>query len=149
MKVLLAVDNTESSAGAVRAAQQLFPGAELIVFSAAAVSPYLLTEPLGGGIIGMTPSLAQLNVAEETADDAAQDARQKLASDAGIEARTVVDIGDPGRTICDEAELLDVDVIVVGRAHKSWMSRLLDPSVSEYVMKHAMCPVLVVREESE
>ena len=58
-----------------------------------------------------------------------------------------VEAGDAGLVICREAARLRVDVVVVGRETKSMVSRLFHPSVSDYVMKNAPCPVLVVREE--
>jgi nucleotide-binding universal stress UspA family protein len=66
----------------------------------------------------------------------------------GGTGETIVDIGDPGPAICEEAKVHGVDLIVIGRSGKNWLSRLLDPSVSEYVIKHAPCPVLVVRHET-
>jgi nucleotide-binding universal stress UspA family protein len=54
-------------------------------------------------------------------------------------------MGDPAAIICHVAGELAVDVIIVGSHGKGFVSRVLLGSVSEYVMRHAPCPVLVVR----
>jgi nucleotide-binding universal stress UspA family protein len=145
MKILVAVDSSNASHYAAQVAQELFPDAERVVLSAVVFSPYTYVEPLGGGMFQNAPTVAELNASESTAEKATDSAVATLGS-----VETVLnDIGDPGRVICDEAKELAVDVIVVGRGDKTWMDRLFAPSVSDYVMKHAPCPVLVVREPSE
>ena len=141
MKILVAVDTTDAHDAAV-AARELFPNGEHIIISAASIAPFVVTEPLGGGLMSSTPSLAALEVAEQEADSAIESAREVL----GDKPQSSVEIGDPGRVICEQAKSMGVDVIVVGRRSASWLSRLFDPSVSEYVIKHASCPVLVVNE---
>lgn len=49
--------------------------------------------------------------------------------------------------ICDVAVELGVDVIVIGSHARSGIGRLLLGSTSEHVVRHAPCPVLVVRDE--
>jgi nucleotide-binding universal stress UspA family protein len=44
------------------------------------------------------------------------------------------------------AEQLGVDAIVVGSHGKGRLKRLVLGSVSEHVVRHAPCPVLVVRD---
>jgi universal stress protein A len=51
--------------------------------------------------------------------------------------------------VCKVAADLGVDVIVVGSHGKTGFGRLLLGSVSEHVVRHAPCPVLVVREPPE
>src|SRR5262249_25479068 len=51
----------------------------------------------------------------------------------------------PGRAIVKHAESIGADVIVVGTHGRGAVSRLLMGSVAEYVVRHAPCPVLVVR----
>ena len=140
MKVLIAVDDTESSHQATQVARALFPDAQHIVLSAAELPPFAFGVPLGVLHDGRSDSLssrieadAKRNVvaaAELFPDSAAQD--------------TVT--GDAGLIICSEATRLGVDVVVVGREEKSAISRFFHPSVSDFVLKHAPCPVLVVRE---
>jgi len=57
-----------------------------------------------------------------------------------------VEVGDAASTICSIAEELGVDVIVLGSHGRTGLSRLFLGSTSEHVIRHAPCPVLVVRE---
>jgi universal stress protein A len=51
----------------------------------------------------------------------------------------------PGGAIVKHAEAIGADVIIVGTHGREGVSRLLMGSVAEYVVRHAPCPVLVVR----
>ena len=51
--------------------------------------------------------------------------------------------------MCRVAAELKVDVIVVGSHGRGAIARILLGSVSEQVVRHAPCPVLVVRPEPE
>ncbi len=57
-----------------------------------------------------------------------------------------IDGGDVAHAICDAARGLEVDAIVVGSHGRGGLGRSLLGSVSEHVVRHASCPVLVVRE---
>jgi nucleotide-binding universal stress UspA family protein len=57
--------------------------------------------------------------------------------------------GDVAGTICDVAHELGVDAIIVGSHNRGGLGRLLLGSVSEHVVRHAPCPVLVVRERPD
>jgi nucleotide-binding universal stress UspA family protein len=145
MKILVAVDSSDASHYAAEVAHKLFPDAEHIVLSAVVLSPYTYVEPLGGGMFQHTPTMEELNASETIAEKAAASAVSTLGGATDV----LNDIGDPGRVICEEATERAVDVVVVGRGQKKWIDRLFEPSVSDYVMKHAPCPVLVVREPRE
>ncbi|MCY7366657.1 MAG: universal stress protein [Chamaesiphon sp.] len=54
-------------------------------------------------------------------------------------------LGDPARSICDVADTLSVDLIVVGRRGYSGLNELWMSSVSNYVLHHAPCSVLVIQ----
>jgi nucleotide-binding universal stress UspA family protein len=57
-----------------------------------------------------------------------------------------IEIGDVAKTICSVASELHVDAIVVGSHARGGLGRLFHGSVSEHVVRHAPCPVLVVRD---
>lgn len=65
------------------------------------------------------------------------------ASDVGIAAEFTQTINSPGRAICSLAGTWDADVIVVGSHRRTGLSELFLGSVSNYVMHHAPCSVLV------
>lgn len=57
--------------------------------------------------------------------------------------------GKPGPEIVGLAEKLDADMIVMGSHGYRGFSRLVLGSVTEYVLRHADCPVLAVKKEKE
>ena len=79
--------------------------------------------------------------AEMTLGDAAA-----RAESAGVRIRTRLATGDPAELICAYAEELEARLIAVGRRGYGTVASLLLGSVSNAVIRHAPCPVLVVRE---
>ena len=86
---------------------------------------------------------------------AAPDSRDSLTSRAqaivgraraaGVNATFLVWDGEPGDAIVAAADSEKADLIVVGSHGRSGVSRFLIGSVSDYVVRHAHCPVMVVR----
>lgn len=72
---------------------------------------------------------------------------QAIATEEGVQADYEYAVGDPGRLICQLAKQHEVDLIVVGRRGRRGMSEILLGSVSNYVVHHAPCQVLVVQHE--
>jgi nucleotide-binding universal stress UspA family protein len=64
---------------------------------------------------------------------------------AGVPVRFLVWEGDPGESIVEAAVAESADMIVVGSHGRGGIGRFLLGSVSEYVVRHAEVPVLVVR----
>ena len=64
---------------------------------------------------------------------------------AGVTAEFLVWEGDPGGSIAAAAEAEGADLVVVGTRGRSGAERMLLGSVSDHVVRHAGCPVLVVR----
>ncbi len=60
------------------------------------------------------------------------------------EVRPALLQGDPARTIIQEADRLDVDLIVIGKRHHGMLERFLLGSVSEAVVHQTHRPVLVI-----
>jgi nucleotide-binding universal stress UspA family protein len=54
--------------------------------------------------------------------------------------------GRPWREIVDEARVMDADLVVVGTHGRTGPARWLRGSQGEQVLRHAPCPVLVVRD---
>lgn len=144
MKTLIAVDSSESAAWISDRARLLFPAAEHFVLSAASVSPLVIGDPIGGGGFAAMPSAAELLESEHHADEAIAEAKAHLGN-----VDSAVEIGPAGQVICEHAREHGIDVIIVGRRTKSWLSKLFDPAVSDYVIDHAPCAVLVVREPED
>ena len=64
----------------------------------------------------------------------------------GLMAEFDYKIGDPGKNICQVASNWGADLIVVGRRGRSGLSELFLGSVSNYVVHHANCSVLIVQQ---
>jgi len=70
----------------------------------------------------------------------------KMAESAGLkDVGGAVLSGSPRQVIVDWAKEQDADLIVVGSHGYSRLTYMLIGSVAEYVVRHAGCPVLVVR----
>ena len=67
------------------------------------------------------------------------------AKAAGADATFLVWEGEPGEAIVAAADSENADLIVVGSHGRSGVSRFLIGSVSDFVVRHAHCPVMVVR----
>jgi nucleotide-binding universal stress UspA family protein len=163
-RVLIAVDDTDSSITAARSAHRLFgDNAEYIVISVDRARPvkwgddalmYGTVYPLaipGGAVIGGIPLVVHQPVGGDTdaADDRVEVATQmadNVAHDAGVDdARTIGEEGDPVEAILDVADREHADVIVVGSHDRGWFKRLFTTSVRDELIRDAGVPVLVAR----
>lgn len=137
-RILLAVDESAIAAHAadvgVKLARTL--GADLafawVVDRSAAYFP-------DGGV----PAAELMALAE-------QDAKRLLAGFLGrmapkTRAFEFVTLGKPASEIVKTATQWPADLIVIGSHGRSGVSRMLEGSVAEEVMRHAPCAVLVVR----
>ncbi len=71
------------------------------------------------------------------------------ASAAGVRAEFNQESGGPGRAICDLAASWEADLVMVGNRGRKGLSELFLGSVSNYVMHHAPCSVLVHHAHQE
>ena len=147
MHVLLATDGSELALEAARTAAPLLnPALKITLLS---VITDLPADSGAGGIEGpvYTPEQEeeirrseQTHAAKALADTEA--ALHTALPNATIDQR--VDSGDPASAICLAAKDLNVDLVVVGSHGKGFISRVVLGSVSEHVVRHSPCPVLVV-----
>lgn len=70
------------------------------------------------------------------------------AKERGIQAEFTQETGSPGPAICQLAKTWHADLIMVGSHRRKGISEMLLGSVSNYVMHHATCSVMVVHEPS-
>jgi len=135
-RILLATDLSPASAGATRQAFDLAGdlGSNLLIVSV--IDPAVRGVP-GGRVERMDQRRAER-----------ERAAQQLVvrgRDAGVPVSFMVWEGEPGQSIVDAAAAEQVDLIVVGTHGRGTVGRLLIGSVSDYVLRNAPCPVLVVR----
>ena len=144
MHALVATDGSAQSLRAARRAGELLRSADQLTLLT------VVTEVPGDDAGGFEGSVYTPGEMERMWDAELAEAREELERTAAalttarVEKR--IEVGDVARTICRVAEELDVDVIVVGSHGRTGLERLFLGSVSEHVVRHAPCPVLVVRE---
>lgn len=83
----------------------------------------------------------------ETYEQSGLEELRQFAAEAmaqGVKTEFTQTAGDPGHVICDVANSWGADLIIVGNRGRSGLSELLLGSVSNHVMHHAPCSVLVV-----
>ena len=73
------------------------------------------------------------------------EAIKKASESAGVRAETIVKEGEAYRVITDTAREVGANIIVMGSHGRTGLKRLLMGSVTEKVIGHAPCPVLVVK----
>lgn len=149
MKVLLAIDGSNQSDDAIAIISSL----NLKVISEIRVMTVIdMALPLAHDIYtGMIAHTAELEeAAREAAEKALAEMRTKVSAAAegtpvAITSGTV--IGSPERQIVEEAERIEADLIIVGSHGYNRWERLLLGSVSDSVIHHAPCSVLVIRSD--
>lgn len=88
-----------------------------------------------------------LPVPVESIEDAQRDIeelRAKIGDD--IPSRALARVGDPHVGIIDTAKELNIDLIILSTHGRTGLERVLLGSTAEKVVRHAGCPVLVVRQ---
>ena len=150
MRVLLATDGTDQSNAALEALKtiNLSDGDEVEIVSVIeTVYPSVID--IYGGYLPDTAEL--LEKERESARAFLQEAAKKAGaffSGDDIAISTEVLAGSPESAIVERAEETGTDLIVVGsHGYRSW-ERLLIGSVSDSVVHHAPCTVMVVRTKT-
>ncbi len=135
-RILLATDLSSASEGATAQALELARQlrADLLVVS--------VIDPAARHAAGQTVArMDQRRAARELAAQAIViDGRR-----AGVNVNFLVWEGEPGPAIVEAAESEGADMVIVGTRGRSRVERLVLGSVSDHVVRHARCPVLIVR----
>ena len=134
--VVVGADGSPTAADAVKKAIDL---AKLHGGSLHIVSAYKPKQYSAAGAGEFAKSLDSGDVAESVLADLASSARI-----AGVPTEVHAESGDPARAICDVAERVNADVIVVGNKGMVGMRRVLG-SVPNSVAHEAPCSVLIVQ----
>jgi nucleotide-binding universal stress UspA family protein len=145
--VLVATDGSDVALEAAAQAAPLLPAdAHVIVMSVAAPTDLAVDASGFAGPV-VSPEEAE-EVARAEAAIADEDVDRTIAV-LGREAESKVVRGEPGTAICDVAAEVGADLVVIGAHGKGVIRRVLLGSTSEYVVRHAPCPVLVVRHRDQ
>lgn len=135
--VLLATDLSDTSAEAEAEAIRLAEGLGASLVAVSVIDPGALRLP-GGRV------RARMDEVRRDRELAAQ-ALVARGRDAGVPTTFLVWVGDPGEAIVEAARAEGADLIVLGTHGRSGVGRSVFGSVSDHVVRHAPCPVVVVR----
>lgn len=147
MKVLFATDGAKQSNAAIDILRKfkLEAGDEIKVISVIDMAVPLAVD-IYGGYLPDTSELektAKAN-AEKILEETAESLRT-IFSDPEVRISTEVQFGSPESRIVETADEMKPELVVVGsHGYKSW-ERLLLGSVSESVLHHVPCSVLIAR----
>ncbi len=161
MRVLVAVDDGETSRRAARVARTLFGehadywvvsvgDPDLVLWRDMPMAwgvpyPVMLMGGAEGEIFGDRPGVGPHGPEETDNAERARETAQLVADDVALpDATPLGATGDPAAQIKHVADEHDVDVIVVGWHESTWWKRIIEPSVPKEILRHVDRPVLVV-----
>jgi nucleotide-binding universal stress UspA family protein len=157
-KILAAIDGSPTGQSVFQQAVMLahFHASKLLLFHSLAedLVPRFLLIP---GETGLSPQLvAQGYQSQKFSLEARSNlirsvfaAYDEQARQVGVTVQMGIYPQEPGPGICQVAKFWKADLIVVGRRQRRGLTAMLLGSVSNYVLHHASCPVLVVQCEHE
>ena len=144
MKILLAVDGSESSRAATQAlASQLRPeGAEVLVLRVVEPRIFSIPPQMAPGYAPEQDEIIkeELRHAQESVNQASQALRS-----AGFSVNTRIVEAEARNGILDIAAEWRADLIVLGSHGRKGLQRFLLGSVAEFVARHAHCSIWIVR----
>lgn len=131
---------TDGSAGSVKATEHAIDLAEK--YGASIHALYVVNV---GRLEGMSLNVAgSIDQLEEEGEGYVGDVVD-AADDAGLEATSAIELGQPAETIIEYADESGSDLIVIGSQGRGGLSRRLLGSVTEQVVRLATVPVHTVR----
>jgi nucleotide-binding universal stress UspA family protein len=138
-KILIATDGSKYTRGAIG------KGLELARFHKAEVyAVYVIDLRALTTVNGMPAPENMYTILEDEGKRAVSQVKA-MAGDVPVE--TFVLSGEPAQTIIQFAKDNGIDLIMTGTLGKSGIEELLLGSVAEKIIRHAPCPVLVVKSK--
>lgn len=140
--ILVGVDGSKPSLDAARYAMGLAGQTKAkITFLFVIETPQVLPFGPMSGYVTTAPARSEEDVKK------AEAIVEELAKERpGLHVTTRVELGSPEDLLVDLAAKLGADLLIVGARGHNAAQRLFLGSVSDRVMHHATCPVLVVRQ---
>lgn len=151
MKVLLATDGSSYSEMAIKKLCALFEESDNTKIRIISVAEPVLvgTDPMGVSAAYYEQTVEEaLKSASKAVEKAESEIRQHLPW-IGNDLTSAVITGPAKSAIVEEAERWKADLIIVGSHGHGFWGRALIGSVSDAVLHHAPCSVLVVRPEKD
>ena len=146
-KILVSIDGSENASRAMKAAVSIAKQfqSELLVLNVVAEMVPPVFSPIGVNVPAVDYSnyLERAeNDAKKLVNDAVAAAKNESVNARGVVLRTVTSVAE---TILEEAAKENVNLLVVGTRGLGGFKKLLLGSVSNAIIAHAHCSVLVVR----
>lgn len=149
-KILVAIDRSPQSEIVFESALEIAKeyGAVLMVFhclpvESPGITPY--TNLYGEELIDFSQVIhEQLEKETKEVQQWLNEYYQK-SIDQGVLTEWDWKVGDAGRWICEVAQTWGADLVVIGRRGRRGLAEMFLGSVSNYVIHHARCSVLVVQ----
>jgi nucleotide-binding universal stress UspA family protein len=155
-KILVAINNSPLSLHVFTAALELAQTNRAAFKLLHCIAPEMLSEP--GIPMSYDPNLQpsftvsdyhtqQILMEQQTgAAEALLERYRQEALNQGMPTEADYQVGEAGHLVCEVAKSWEADLIVVGRRGRSGLAEVLLGSVSNYVVHHAPCSVLVIQE---
>ncbi len=143
--ILVCIDGSENSEKAAQAACELAAkyGSKITLIDVFTPVP---TYSSHIAAVEMSPAYEEFDPnIEEKMHRSAEFKSGKIFADAGLKYETRRELGHPVDKIVDAAKEINADLIVLGSRGMGGFQRFLLGSVSDGVLHHAHCPVLIVR----
>ncbi|KAJ7943144.1 Universal stress protein A-like protein [Quillaja saponaria] len=148
-KVMVAIDESECSHHALKWALEnlgdTISKSKLIIFSVEPIADlrYVYASSYGAASPALTRSIQEN---QKKATLALLEKAKDICAKHGIVAETVTETGNPKEVICEAAENLKIQLLVLGSHSRGAIKRAFLGSVSNYCVHNSKCPVLVVRK---
>lgn len=149
MNILIATDGSEFSQSAIDQCCRVYGKADditLKIISAGEVTTSVPTEPFMVSADYVNEMNAESRRQAHNYAAQAVTQIQKCFPALAINLTSVTELGSPAQIIIAEAEKWHADLIVVGSHGRGFWERMFLGSVSQAVVQHAPCSVLVVRK---
>jgi nucleotide-binding universal stress UspA family protein len=144
VRLVVGTDGSDVSVESARHGVSLYPTASDIVVISVAEPPVFAASTLAGGAVAAAHVFEEaVEYLRQSAHEAVEKTVDALATQVPVDKQ--VAIGPAGQAICQLAEDVAADVVVIGSRGHGAIRRALLGSVSFYVVQHAPCPVTVVR----
>ncbi|XP_061360741.1 universal stress protein A-like protein [Gastrolobium bilobum] len=164
MKVMVAIDESDGSFYALKwALDNLFPtiatvgtatpdndGMVFLVHVESVFHTHVY--PVGpAGAASYPPSTVVDSVkkAQEERSAAILSRALQMCKDAQLKAESVILHGDPREMICEAAEQMQVNLLIMGSRGLGTLKRTFLGSVSDYCVHHAKTPILIAKPPEE
>lgn len=144
MKLVIPVDGSNSAKNAIRTTLEngLFDNAEIHLITINPIAGNIPASPYMA--LNMMDEIVKVN--KQKALDILEEARNLIPSNYKV-AAAVVKEGDPAQQIIDYACDIASDFIIMGNRGLGTFNKVLLGSVSQQVLTHSKCSVLIVKDK--